>query len=199
MGGCCWLRRACAGWRKRAWDAGRGNCHVCSPVGDVRGITAAGEGWTDNSGCPGWRQAPCTASIPPDHRPEEPRGLKGRCAPGPPPKEARSSCQALEEGPANHTPRTRWAGGVLSCPRGASTVETVPPGRKWGSWLRRGAGTDAQGQRPEGDLWAPYTPPTLLFELQNRPSFLGCPDGLTGLGSGDFWSRRWEGGEELPA
>ena len=42
-------------------------------------------------------------------------------------------------------------------------METVPPGRKWGSWLRRGAGTDAQGQRPEGDLRAPYTPPTLLF------------------------------------
>lgn len=50
-----------------------------------------------------------------------------------------------------------------------------------------------------GTSGLPYTPPTLLFDLQNRSSFLGCPDGLTGLGSGDFWGRRWEGGEELPA
>ena len=82
-------------------------------------------------------------------------------------------------------------------------METVPPGRTRGGWLRRGEGL---GQMPRdrglrghlGPPGPPHTLPTALFELQNRSSFLGCPDGLTGLGSDDFWGRRWEGGEGLP-
>lgn len=137
----------------------KGTVMFAAPVGDVWGTTAAGEGW-NNSGCPGWRQVPCTASIPPDHRLEELRGLKGPCAPGPPVKEARSSRQALK-GPAKCTPRTRRGvgGSAVMSPGGFHCGNSAP--RQEAGWLakeRGGAGTDAQGQRPERAPWAPLHP-----------------------------------------
>lgn len=76
---------------------------------------------------------------------------------------------------------------------------SAPRQEAW--WLAEGEGL-GQMPRDRGLRGPPGCPtPHLPYSLTSRIPIVfprSCPDGLIGLGSGDFWGRRWEGGEELP-